>query len=130
VRPFWADLLKTGSRCWIAFTSLDIHYPYCARMALDAETGERLAEWVDKQQAGLVQYVIREYDPATGKAVRERRFDWGLEAGGLKAGAKTEKWNRRTDRTFDPATGKAIGEEVYHYDDQGRTGGPWVKVQP
>jgi hypothetical protein len=243
VRPLWADLLKKGSRCWIAFTTMDLGYahpinvwpedapgeakrldqaitvdlfswspeydketgfvsghrvdndkqwsirvekngkvlwqktipgvcvgagfwkssyedfpakiPPCGRLmnatttlsleegnefgliapqctvgiCYDAETGVRVAARAAGRPHGGLVTVFQEYDAKTGKTVHEDRQE-GLETGGLKVGAKTEQWYRRMIRTFDPVTGKVTGEEVFRYDEQGRTGGPWVKVAP
>jgi hypothetical protein len=53
---------------------------------------------------------------------REQRL---LKNGGRAAGAASEAWVRRIERTFDPTTGKTILEEIFRID-----GSKPVKIDP
>jgi hypothetical protein len=102
---------------------------YHVNTGFDPETGMRYAAWVSLPQTSQVDLLHREYDPATGKAKREDRFD-SLRSGGKAVGAKTEEWYRKISRTFDPATGKVTQEEVFRYDQAAEPDRRWVKVMP
>ena len=101
--------------------------PYWINTGFDPETGKKLAVWVRVPQESHVALVDRRYDPDTGKVQFEQRYDF-LKAGGKAAGAKTEDWYRRTERTFD-AAGKVTKEEVLRYDEDAEAGKRWVKVR-
>jgi hypothetical protein len=100
--------------------------PYFVQSGFDPETGKRLASWVRKPQGPHVALVNRAYDPNTGKATFEQRFDF-LGTGGKAAGAKTENWYRKIERTLD-ATGKVTKEETFRHD-QELLDNRWVMVK-
>ena len=97
---------------------------YWINTGFDPETGKRLASWVRLPQASHVAVVDRRYDPDTGHPQFEQRYDWP-KTGGKAAGAKTDDWFRKIERTFD-AAGKVTKEDVFRYD--GSVEGRWAKV--
>jgi hypothetical protein len=103
--------------------------PYYLATTFDPHTGKRLSACVTVLQDGHSAHVRRDYDPETGRAVREERFDWPL-TGGKAAGAKNEDWYRKVARAFDPKTGKVTAEEVFRWDDTKSGDQRWVKVPP
>ncbi len=103
--------------------------PYHVTTGFDPENGTRYASWVHKAEVGGVELVRRTYDPATGKAQREERFEF-LTTGGKAVGAKTEDWYKKTARTFDPATGKVTKEETCRYDQSAEPDKRWIKIVP
>jgi hypothetical protein len=100
--------------------------PYWVSTGFDPETGKKFAAWVRWPQESNVQLVNRAYDMDTGKVTLELRFAF-LKTGGKAAGAKTEDWYRKIDRTFD-ATGKVTKEETFRHDQDADP--RWVKVKP
>jgi hypothetical protein len=101
--------------------------PYYVQSGFDPETGKVLAKWVRVPENPYVALVNRAYNPDTGKATFEQRFDF-LDTGGKAAGAKTENWYRKIERTLD-ASGKVTKEETYRYDEAAEAGKRWVKVK-
>ena len=97
---------------------------YWIKTGFDPETGQRLASWVRLPQPSHVAVVDRRYDPATGHPQFEQRYAF-LRSGGKAAGAKSDDWFRKIERTFD-ATGKVTKEDVFRYD--GSVEGRWAKA--
>jgi hypothetical protein len=99
--------------------------PYFVQGGFDPESGKLLARWVRKPQGPHVALVNRAYDPDTGKATFEQRFDFPT-TGGKAAGAKAENWYRKIERTL--GAGKVTKEETFRYDESAEAGKRWVKV--
>ena len=101
--------------------------PYYVNSGFDPETGKRHATWVRVAQGPSVAVMNRAYDLDTGKPTRDERFD-RPKAGGKAAGAKTEEWWRKVERTYD-AAGKVTREEAFWYDESAEHEKRWVKVK-
>jgi hypothetical protein len=80
-------------------------------------------------EEGWQEVVDRKYDMSSEKIKREDRFDFP-KTGGLKVGAKSDEWWRKSVREFDVATGKVSKEETFRYDDTQEPAKRWVKVAP
>ena len=102
---------------------------YRIRHGFDPTSGRELAVWVSRDQPGLAGlHVNRDYDPKTGKLLREDRYDWHI-TGGLKVGAKKDKWSRKTVRMYDRKTGREVSQDVFRYDYARGPGKRWVKLR-
>ena len=55
--------------------------PYYLSTTFDPDTGKRLSACVTVLQDGHAIHVRRDYDPESGRARREERFDWPLTGG-------------------------------------------------
>ena len=95
----------------------------------DPHTGKWLSACVTVLQDGHSIRVQRDYDPESGRVLREERFDWP-KSGGKVAGAKAEDWYRKVVQTFDPKTGKVTAQEVFRWDDTKSGDQRWVKLPP
>lgn len=100
---------------------------YYVNNGLDPVSGRRHATWVRVAQGPGVEVMNRAYDLGTGKPTRDERFD-RPRAGGKAAGAKTEEWWRKVERTYD-AAGRVTREDVFWYDESAEPEKRWVKVK-
>lgn len=71
-----------------------IHY------AFDAQSGDKIAEWVAVDQEIWLMVLFRQYEPSSGKLIQSISFDL-LSEGGRSAGSDNEHWYRKTVTRFE-----------------------------
>lgn len=70
-----------------------IHY------AFDAQSGDKIAEWVAVDQEIWLMVMFRQYEPSSGRLIQSISFDL-LSKGGRSAGSDNEHWYRKTVTRF------------------------------